>query len=97
LAVKGQVTGSISPNQLPKGICGNAGRGLIYGPGYFNTDMAVLKNVQPFTERVKLQLCGELLNAFNQVNFNDPTTNASSSTFGRITRGGSWACDLVTT
>jgi hypothetical protein len=50
--------------------------------------MAVLKYVPLFTERVKLQLRGELFKAFNQVNFNDLTTNASSSTFGRITGAG---------
>jgi hypothetical protein len=90
---KGQVTGSISQNQLPKGICGNVECGLIYGSGYLNTDMSVLKYVPLFTGRVKLHLRGKLLHAFNRVNFNDPTTHASSSTFDRI--AGAVACDSV--
>lgn len=40
---KGQVTGSISPDQLPKGIYGNAGRGIFDGPEYFDTDMAEIR------------------------------------------------------
>jgi hypothetical protein len=74
----------IRPSQLPFGTYGNAGRGIAYGPGYFNTDMAVLKYVLLGTERLKAQLRGEFFNAFNQVNFNNPDTNASSGTFGRI-------------
>ena len=40
---EGQVTGSISPDQLPKGIYGNAGRGIFYGPEYLDTDMAEIR------------------------------------------------------
>jgi hypothetical protein len=38
---------------------------------------------------VRLQLRGEFFNAFNQVNFGNPNTTLSSSTFGRITGAGS--------
>jgi len=37
---------------------------------------------------VRLQLRGEFFNAFNQVNFGNPNTTLSSSTFGRITGAG---------
>jgi hypothetical protein len=37
---------------------------------------------------MRLQLRGEFFNAFDQVNFNNPVTNISSSTFGRITGSG---------
>jgi hypothetical protein len=50
--------------------------------------MAVLKYVPLFTERVKLQLRGELFKTFNPLNFNDSTTNAPSSPFGRNTGAG---------
>jgi hypothetical protein len=54
----------ISPNQLPFGIYGNAGRGIEYGPTYFNTDLAFLKLLPLGTERLKAQIRGELFNAF---------------------------------
>jgi hypothetical protein len=74
-------------NRVPAGIYGNARRGLVYGPGDGNTDVAVLRylNVGP---GLRLQLRGEFFNAFNQVTFNNPNTTLSSSTFGRITGAG---------
>src|SRR3712207_7846046 len=41
------------------------------GPGYSNTDLALMKNFY-FTEQVRLQFRGEFYNAFNQVNFANP-------------------------
>ncbi len=73
------------PKQVPLGTYGNFRRGMIYGPGYSNSDLSVMKNLSLATERVKLQLRGEFFNVFNQVNFNNPDQNASSGTFGRIT------------
>jgi len=73
---------------VPRGIYGNAARGLLYGPGEVNTDLAVLRYV-PIGAGVRLQLRGEVFNAFNQVNFSNPNTVVSSSTFGRITGSGS--------
>jgi hypothetical protein len=70
-------------NSVPRGIYGNAERGLIYGPNDVNTDLAVLRYVDIMPD-VRLQLRGEFFNAFNQVNFNNPNTTLSSSTFGRI-------------
>jgi hypothetical protein len=70
-------------NSVPRGIYGNAERGLIYGPNDVNTDLAVLRYID-ITPDVRLQLRGEFFNAFNQVNFNNPNTTLNSSTFGRI-------------
>ena len=75
----------VPPKQVPVGTYGNFRRGMIYGPGYSNSDVSVMKNIALATERVKLQLRGEFFNIFNQVNFNNPDQNASSGTFGRIT------------
>lgn len=75
----------VRPSQLPLDIYGNAGRGIGYGPRYFDTDMAVLRYIPIDTERLRAQLRGEFFNIFNQVNFNNPDTSASSGTFGRIT------------
>jgi hypothetical protein len=47
--------------------------------------MAVLRYVPLGTERLRAQIRGEFFNLFNQVNFNNPDTSASSGTFGRIT------------
>jgi hypothetical protein len=72
---------------VPRGIYGDAKRGLIYGPGSFGTDLAVLRYVNLGSD-LRLQLRGEFFNAFNTVNFNDPNTTLSSSSFGRITGAG---------
>jgi hypothetical protein len=74
-------------SEVPRGIYGNAGRGLIYGSGDVNTDLAVLRHFA-LGAGVRLQLRGEFFNAFNQVNFGNPSTTLSSSTFGRITGAG---------
>jgi hypothetical protein len=74
-------------NSVPRGIYGDAKRGLIYGPGDVNTDLAVLRYVNLGPD-LRLQLRGEFFNAFNHVNFGNPNTTLSSSSFGRITGAG---------
>jgi hypothetical protein len=74
-------------NSVPRGIYGDARRGLIYGPGDVNTDLAVLRSINLGSD-LRLQLRGEFFNAFNQVNFGNPNTTLSSSSFGRITSAG---------
>jgi hypothetical protein len=77
-------TAFVPVSQVPRGTFGNATRGLISGPASVTSDFAVLRYID-LPGRVRLQLRGELFNAFNQVNFFDPVTNAGSTTFGRIT------------
>jgi hypothetical protein len=74
-------------NSIPRGTYGDAMRGLIYGPGDSTTDLAVMRYVSLGPD-MRMQLRGEFFNAFNQVNFNNPVTNLSSGTFGRITGSG---------
>ena len=74
-------------NSVPRGIYGDAERGLIYGPGDVNTDLAIMRYVGLWSD-VRVQLRGEFFNAFNQVNFDNPNTTVSSTTFGRITGAG---------
>ena len=74
-------------NSIPRGSYGNATRGLIYGPGDSTTDLAILRYVSLGPD-MRLQLRGEFFNAFDEVNFNNPVTNISSTTFGRITGSG---------
>ena len=71
------------------GGVGNVGKGAIGGPGLFNWDMGIFKNIL-ITERWRAQLRGEFFNTFNHSNFtsassNYPNSNLSSSSFGTIT------------
>ena len=47
-------------------------------------DLSLIKNFA-ITEKVKFQLRGEFLNAFNHPQFADPNTDPTSSDFGRTT------------
>jgi hypothetical protein len=69
--------------QDPLGSYGNAGRGLISGPAFSNTDFSVLKNFR-IREQMKLQFRAEMFNVFNQVNFRNPDTTETDGTFGQI-------------
>ena len=53
------------------GKYGNTGRGILSGPGFSNTDFAILKDFA-YRERYKIQFRSEFFNAFNQVNFGLP-------------------------
>jgi hypothetical protein len=63
---------------------GNAGRNFFHGPGINTTDLSFYKNTQ-ITERLRLQLRGDLFNAFNHASFANPTGNITSALFGQIT------------
>jgi hypothetical protein len=63
---------------------GNAGRGVVRGPGYANWDAALAKAIA-IREKVKLQLRGEAINAINHPNPNGfASTNNTSTLFGQI-------------
>jgi hypothetical protein len=65
---------------------GNAGRGLIYGPHTFNTDLAGTKRFPlPFREGMDVEFRAEFYNAFNSPQFSDPNVTLGAGTFGRIT------------
>ena len=71
---------------VPAGVVrpGNAGRGVVRGPGYFNWDGALMKNFI-FNERSSFQLRGEFFNLDNHANPNGfSSTNITSSSFGEI-------------
>ena len=65
---------------------GNAGRGVVRGPGYFGWDTALMKNFNLYREgRVKLQVRGEAFNTLNWVNPGTfASTNITSTSFGEI-------------
>jgi len=62
-------------------------RGIVRGPGFFNTDLAIGKTFRLPKEGHRVQVRGEAFNAFNHVNFSNPSSVslASPTTFGEIT------------
>jgi Carboxypeptidase regulatory-like domain len=54
-------------------------QGPVIGPGYFDADFSLQKNV-PVTESMKFQFRVDFLNAFNHPNFNAPGTSCGNST-----------------
>jgi hypothetical protein len=74
----------LPPSAVPPGTYGNAGRGLISGPAFSNTDFSILRDFG-LRESLRLQFRTEMFNAFNQVNFFNPDSTVTSGTFGRIT------------
>jgi hypothetical protein len=56
------------------GTLGNLGRNSVTGPGFFNTDIAVLKDTR-FKEHMDLQFRSEFFNIFNHTNFGQPSNS----------------------
>ncbi len=65
------------------GRFGNCPVGQLIGPGTVTFAGTLGKNF-PVTEKANLRFEAQYANLFNHVNLADPTTNISSSTFGRI-------------
>jgi hypothetical protein len=70
------------PNAV--GTFGNTGKNVLRGPGLFNTDLAVFKNIE-VTHRFSGQFRFEAFNIFNNVNFLNPGATVENSGFGQIT------------
>jgi hypothetical protein len=72
-------TGTSSYFCIPApGEFGNTGRNFVYGPGFWNTDIGVLKDFR-VTERWKVQFRMEMFNAFNHANFTNPRDASTGS------------------
>jgi hypothetical protein len=68
-----------------EGQYGNSGRNNLIGPGFSQTDLAVLKRFPLSKERLGyFEFRGEIFNLLNQVNFNNPTNSLSSPAVGSI-------------
>ena len=63
---------------------GNAGRGLVWGPGLRSLDMTISKYFT-ITERIRMQFRGEAYNLSNGPYFAQPNVTNGAGTFGRIT------------
>ncbi len=64
---------------------GDAGIGIVRGPGQSDVDFSLIKGFQvPKWERGHLELRGEFFNVLNHPSFGNPSTSFSSATFGQI-------------
>ncbi len=68
-----------------EGLGGSASRGQIVGPGFSQTDLAVMKQFPLPKEGHHIEFRAEFFNLFNQVNLGPPNTTFVSPAFGRIT------------
>ncbi len=64
---------------------GNLPRNAVYGPGFGNTDLSLIKNVT-LNGSARMQLRVEMFNLFNQANLGQPgrTATVGSTSFGVI-------------
>jgi len=74
------------PSPAPQAF-GNAGVGIMRGPGFANFDFSIAKNVH-LDENRYVQFRTELFNAFNRANFGPPDIRREAATFGRILTAG---------
>jgi hypothetical protein len=69
----------------PVGTFGNSQRNSLFGPGYKDVDLALMKNFR-ITESARFQFRAEAFNALNHVNLANPDGKVSDgANFGRIT------------
>jgi len=66
-----------------KGTFGNAGRNILRGPGFQTWTLGIRKNF-PVTETTRFQFRCEIFNFPNHPNWNNPNTNPTSGSFGRV-------------
>ena len=69
--------------RAPQYTFGNAGTGIIQGPGYSNLDLALHKRVS-IGDGVRLQFRVEAFNALNHPNLGNPSTAFGAANFGEI-------------
>jgi hypothetical protein len=65
------------------GAYGNSGDGILRGPGLASWDLSLFKNF-PIKETMRFQFRWEMFNAFNHVNYQNPSTNTGDARFGKI-------------
>jgi hypothetical protein len=65
------------------GQFGNTGRNFFVGPHWFEMNGSLLKRVT-LTERVRMEFRADATNLTNTPSFGGPTTDITSTTFGRI-------------
>jgi Carboxypeptidase regulatory-like domain len=66
------------------GSFGTANRRFFHGPGFNNTDLGISKMI-PLNEAMHFEIRGEFFNIFNHAQFENPSGDISSGSFGNIT------------
>ena len=69
--------------QNTAGVWGNTPKGYLRGPGFWNADMALSRNIR-FGARA-LELRVETFNLFNHVNWGNPNVTLGAGTSGQVT------------
>ena len=82
-----QCAGSNAACTVFSGQFGNLGRNAVYGPGNITWDMAISRKFK-MNERWSIAFRSDFFNILNHANWNNPTTNVTSGTFGQITTFG---------
>ena len=78
------VSGSTTSGSISATGVGSAPLGDIFGPGYYGWDLSLRKSF-PIRESMNVTFQWDAFNAFNRVNYSNPSTTITSSTFGQIT------------
>ncbi|HUK49232.1 MAG TPA: TonB-dependent receptor [Terriglobales bacterium] len=80
-----QFASPIGPGGI--GSYGNQRRNQIYGPGFFSTDLTLMKDFNvPHWESAKFEVGAQAFNILNHPNFDQPVNDVSNSQFGTILR-----------
>jgi outer membrane receptor protein involved in Fe transport len=74
----------LAPGQSFATMFGNAGRGSLRGPAFYDTDFSVFKDFK-FKERDQLELRAEIFNLFNTPQFALPNNLVDTPNAGQIT------------
>ncbi|MGH9558036.1 MAG: hypothetical protein ACRD30_02270, partial [Bryobacteraceae bacterium] len=74
-------TSQFAPSSGAPAGFGTLGRNTVYGPHFFDADIALMKDVA-ITERVRFSFGAQAYNAFNHPNFDQPVNDIASPVFG---------------
>jgi len=79
----------LNPNSFVEpalGTYGNLGRNQVFGPGFGDVDLSLIKTTPIYKDRVKAQFRVEMFNVFNRTNLSPPNNSlADGPSFGQST------------
>ena len=78
------VSGTVASGSISATGIGSSPLGNIFGPGYYGWDLSLRKTF-PIHESMNVTFQWDAFNAFNRVNYSNPNTTITGSTFGQIT------------